>query len=574
MANNDKDKDKDKDKDDYKAADNAIHNRMRRSDVQRRPRARSTNTPPARRIASAPAQVLGGYQHPHQHLSYASPARQRRQRRRQTTLMMGQQHHLLHSPHRGASAIYAATHPVDGEDTNYNMTRLLSGTRMRSRQLVVDMNSYTQRPPSSSSESLFGDDEDVTSPSDNNEEEEEEAEYHEIGMALDTATPDTEAGKGGIPGSSNETTPLIGSPPKLDHHHHHSPRHSTKAREGWLSVLVQQTSSVAVVALLNIMVSIPFGASYFPIGWKATDESSAGTDDGAGAEVVGDADDDVNGSFPLQGRQALGIRMFLFATIMGQLAFTFASKFENPVGLQMVENVPFLHALCHTVIRNQGYGKEALSTVFFLFAFSSVVVGITFYLLGKWKLGRIVYFFPNHVLVGCIGGIGVFIVVTAIEVTSDVTLTFDMDGLRCLVDHFHLLSVVLGFEMVLRFLQYLTQDKHGNSKYPLLSPVYYCLITPLFYLGLTVFGVGIDQASEQGYFFPKVVSEDGDAAISSSSSNNSSIWQDPHMWDIFQIINFSTISWTAVFQSTGTMIALAAFSLIHVRSSTKRAPVE
>jgi SulP family sulfate permease len=100
--------------------------------------------------------------------------------------------------------------------------------------------------------------------------------------------------------------------------------------------------------------------------------------------------------------------MFLFSTTVGQIALTFASKFMCAIALDMVENIPFRHALAYIVIAEQGYGGEALSTLFFLFGFSSVVVGILFSALGKLQLGRIVYYFPAHVLIGCIGGIGTF----------------------------------------------------------------------------------------------------------------------------------------------------------------------
>ena len=53
-----------------------------------------------------------------------------------------------------------------------------------------------------------------------------------------------------------------------------------------------------------------------------------------------------------------------------------------------------------------GYGLDALSNIFFLFGLSTLLVGISFYSLGKLDMGRIVYFFPSHVLIGCIGGIG------------------------------------------------------------------------------------------------------------------------------------------------------------------------
>jgi SulP family sulfate permease len=152
------------------------------------------------------------------------------------------------------------------------------------------------------------------------------------------------------------------------------------------------------------MIGIPFGASYFPVGWSS---SSSVADTGAPSNAEGD--DDVSGDFPLGQKEVLGLRMFLFSTAVAQLVFTFQSAFNNGIGLQMVENVPFCLELANIVINQQGYGIDSLSTLFFLFGFSSLLVGLVFYLLGHFKLGRVVYFFPSHVLVGCIGGIGLFI---------------------------------------------------------------------------------------------------------------------------------------------------------------------
>lgn len=178
-----------------------------------------------------------------------------------------------------------------------------------------------------------------------------------------------------------------------------------KPKQNKFAKIASKIPAVAIVSVLNFMVGIPFGASYFPVEWANFGSSELQT-----------AEDDtpvhVQGEFPLPGKEALGLRMFLFSTIMAQLAFTFASKFTNGVGLQIVENVPFCLELARIVIKEQGYGMDALSTLFFLFGLSSVIVGATFYMLGKFSLGRIVYFFPSHVLVGCIGGIGAFIITT------------------------------------------------------------------------------------------------------------------------------------------------------------------
>lgn len=147
------------------------------------------------------------------------------------------------------------------------------------------------------------------------------------------------------------------------------------------------------------MVGIPFGVSYFPVGWKSSSASAVGDD----VESESEGGFVLDGAFPLAGKEALGIRMFLFSTIIGQLVMTYASNFNNCIALQMVENVPFCQALTYIVVEVQGYGKEALSTLFFLFGLASVIVGLVFYFLGRLELGRILYFFPAHVLVGCIG---------------------------------------------------------------------------------------------------------------------------------------------------------------------------
>lgn len=307
----------------------------------------------------------------------------------------------------------------------------------------------------------------------------------------------------------------------------------------WLT----QIPAIVVASLLNLMLAIPFGVSYFPIGWSV----------GGGEESSREADpDSVSGAFPLSGKEALGIRMCLFSALVGQLIMTFASKFDSPICFQMIENVPFYHTLANIVIRNQGYGRESLSTLFFLFGLSSCLVGILFYLLGRLDLGRVVYFVPNHVLVGCIGGIGVFIIISALEVTNNKPFTWDMEGLQGLVDHFHLLGVVLLFEGTLRLLIWKTK-----SRIPLLAPIFFCSIPFVFYAVLWLFRVDLDAAVEAGYFFPAPADEDANMSLLDRALS-------PHTLDLVHMVNFRTISWRAVYESSGTLVALAAFSLIHV----------
>ena len=153
------------------------------------------------------------------------------------------------------------------------------------------------------------------------------------------------------------------------------------------------------------------------------------------------------------------------------------------------------------------------------------------------------YFFPSHVLVGCIGGIGVFIAKTGLEVTSN-----SLFGAKML-EKFHLLIPTFCFEVILRLLSHWAHNT--GRRLPLLSPMYFIAITPFFY-GLLASGIiGYDQE----YFFPEVVRD---------CSSEDDECQSVSLWTVFTLLDFQNVSWSAVSQSLPTVIALILFSLIHV----------
>ncbi len=320
---------------------------------------------------------------------------------------------------------------------------------------------------------------------------------------------------------------------------------------------LRQVPAVALIAMFHLMIGVPFGVSYFPIGWREGNSSAPQQNHDT------ELDDGLSGTFPIAGKDALGIRMFLFSTIIGQLIFTFSSGFGNPISLQMVENVPFCQTLAQIVIKNAGYGMTALSTLMFMFGLSSIVVGATFYILGRMQLGRVVYFFPTHVLVGCIAGIGVFIVKTGIEVT--INKSFSVDNL---VESMHLFWVVLAFELILRVLERINLDKEGKPRFSLLSPIYFCMITPAFYAGLKLIHVSVSDAEDLGYFFPSLEGPSDHSTATATASNvidtiKDSLFADD-LTDMWRVIDFDNISWSAVAESIPTLVALSLFSLIHV----------
>lgn len=63
-------------------------------------------------------------------------------------------------------------------------------------------------------------------------------------------------------------------------------------------------------------------------------------------------------------------------------------------------------------ISGQTAPESVVPTVMAAFTLSSIITGLVFFALGALRSGRLLEFFPRHVLCGCIGGIGAFLVIT------------------------------------------------------------------------------------------------------------------------------------------------------------------
>src|SRR5277367_3673697 len=76
--------------------------------------------------------------------------------------------------------------------------------------------------------------------------------------------------------------------------------------------------------------------------------------------------------------------------------------------------------------------NEVISTTITAYALSSILTGAVFFLMGVCRFGYIVGFIPRHILIGCIGGVGWFLIATGFEVTArlDGNLNYDGDTLR------------------------------------------------------------------------------------------------------------------------------------------------
>jgi SulP family sulfate permease len=122
--------------------------------------------------------------------------------------------------------------------------------------------------------------------------------------------------------------------------------------------------------------------------------------------------------------------------------------------------------------------ESVIATTITAYALSSIITGLVFFLMGMCRFGYIVGFIPRHILMGCIGGVGVFLIFTGVEVSArlDGNLNFDLKTLSKL---FESDTVSLWVIPLILAIFLIWSTPRVNSKYYL--PLYILSIPAVFY---------------------------------------------------------------------------------------------
>ncbi|KAI5866907.1 sulfate transporter family protein [Durotheca rogersii] len=239
-----------------------------------------------------------------------------------------------------------------------------------------------------------------------------------------------------------------------------------------------------------------------------------------------------------------GISIFYVSTIISQLTFSFGSIFRGGIGSELIEVVPFFHNMAATITSLIGEDQPdaVIATTITSFAISSMLTGVVFYLMGRFRLGYLVGFIPRHILIGCIGGVGWFLVATGLEVSARLeNFDYDLNTGRRLVqpDTLPLWLIPLALAAVLFGLK-----KKITSKYFL--PIYILCVPIIFYIfACTIEGLNMETLRRAGWIF-----EAPDAG-------------EPY-WYFWTLYKFNLVHWDAILETTGAMFALTFFSILHV----------
>lgn len=276
--------------------------------------------------------------------------------------------------------------------------------------------------------------------------------------------------------------------------------------------------AVFLGTLLNVLDALSYGMIMFPIGEAVFSQMAPA-----------------------------GLSMFYISTVISQLVFSCGgSAFKSGIGSEMIEVTPFFHSMALSIAGTMdGKPEEAiLATVIVTYAISSVVTGVIFFALGKLRLGSLVGFFPRHILVGCIGGVGYFLVVTGIEVSSRLEggLNYNWPTMTFLFGDFLTLlqwTIPLLLTVILILL-------HQKIHHSLLVPIYFIGVFAAFHIIVAaVSGWNLDTARDYGWVFPAVETKEP--------------W-----YSHYSLFKFGMVDWLAIVEQFPSMLALTFFGILHV----------
>ncbi|RMD44498.1 hypothetical protein DV735_g640, partial [Chaetothyriales sp. CBS 134920] len=268
--------------------------------------------------------------------------------------------------------------------------------------------------------------------------------------------------------------------------------------------------------LLNVLDALSYGMILFPLGHPVFD--ALGAD---------------------------GIATFYVSTIIAQLVYSSGgSVFKGGIGSQMIEVVPFFHKMAFTILDRVGEDKPkvVVATTILSYAISALLTGAVFFLMGALKLGSLIGFFPRHILIGCIGGVGWFLVATGLEVSARLSGNLDYD-LATLKQLFRADTVALWVIPLALAIGLIVIQRFVKSNY--LVGGYFIGIGVVFYILKFALDVPMDTLHDDGWVFDTVPAGNP--------------W-----YHFYTLYDFGIVDWSALADTVPAMFALTFFGILHV----------
>ncbi|CCO33228.1 putative protein C24H6,11c [Rhizoctonia solani AG-1 IB] len=283
-----------------------------------------------------------------------------------------------------------------------------------------------------------------------------------------------------------------------------------------LSLVVTSIPAVILGMLLNVLDGVSYGMIIFPAG-------------------------DI-----FLGFGGLGVSMFFVTAFVAQMVYTFGgSAFEGANGSMMIEVVPFFHMLTTGIVAHVGEEnpRAVIATTMVAFCLSSVLTGKS-PVSANACFRVLIGFFPRHILVGCIGGVGIFLIETGFEVAAGIN---DEGGFQYNLETFKLYFMnsrnlllwlpAFGLAVLLRVITH-------RFHHQLIFPMYFIGIGVIFYIVVAIVGIDLQALRGGGWVF--------------DVGGSTEPW-----WHFYTYFDFRQTSWSAIWAGMPTQLALLFFNILH-----------
>jgi SulP family sulfate permease len=190
-----------------------------------------------------------------------------------------------------------------------------------------------------------------------------------------------------------------------------------------------------------------------------------------------------------------GIGILLFGSLIFALFSAITASFPTAISAPQDIPIAILALMAATLMSNPSHQmnkEELFQFIFVTIGLTSVLVGIFFYLLGQFKLGKLVRFIPFPVVGGFLAGTGWLIVVFSFSMMTDLDLT--LNNLTTLFSSGLLIRWVPGvlFAVILLFVT-------RKINHYLLVPGFLIVSIAIFYGIAFTSGLSFEQLENQGF---------------------------------------------------------------------------
>ncbi|KAJ7318677.1 sulfate transporter family-domain-containing protein [Mycena albidolilacea] len=225
-----------------------------------------------------------------------------------------------------------------------------------------------------------------------------------------------------------------------------------------------------------------------------------------------------NGAF--RSLQLQGISLFIMSGLTSQIVMTLGgSRFPGAMGTMLIEILPFLRGIANDIRIVLGDDHPGLvPTVMAAYALTSFLTGTVFFILGIVKLGNLVAYFPQTVLTGAIGALGVslFVLGLGLPFPSSATPPSLSNVRSTLFDKCHLgllaasffPAFILSVSLRSRYIELWTRRVIRSAYY---IPISFLMIPTVFWITVRALKVPNERLVATGWLF----------AVESASSSSS-----------------------------------------------------